>query len=241
MSELSLLKSLESLYLRQILGDKYVESKNIDSEISQDYAFSDNMIENIKNCKLCDISKNVRDSERFCGFYPKDSIKPSIAFVVESLHLNHIDKNLISYDLSNLSKNQANEMLINIIEKVFNLESKNVYILPLFKCAEIGENNNINLSIHTKDLNKERQICAKYVLKELSNVEYAVFFGENLCKEFFKSDIKSVKNSLLELDTSTCICVPEIMQMLANPSLKKEAMISFTLLKNAIKARGNLN
>lgn len=234
------IKALNELYLRKALGDCYVTSKK-DSIKIDSIESKDDFLTQVKHCKLCDLSKLVKDNERFCGFYPamessnKDSIK--IAFIVESIQLKLDflqDSNIINYDLKNIAQNKTNEMLLNIITNVFNLESNFVYILPRFKCADIGANQNLSYKIRTQNLENERKICSNYLINQLKNIDYAVFFGENLCNDFFLLNLKSAQGKLLEYAHTTAICVPELMQMLANPSLKKSALSSFNLLKNFI-------
>lgn len=255
---LETLKDLYELYVRKELGDKFVDiaksSKNpnlttmqsskADSIESKFLESSGDFTSQIAHCKLCDLSKMVRDNERFCGFYPfieskmQDSKNyPKIAFIIESIQLNLAfskQNSIISYNLENLAQNKTNEMLLNIIEKVFNLDSKNVYILPRFKCADVGGNQTFSYKIRTQKLENERKICTQYLIKQLENIEYAVFFGENLCEDFFYTTLKNAQGKLLEYAKITCVCVSDPLQMLANPSLKKEAMTSLMLLKNLI-------
>ncbi|MDY5951643.1 MAG: hypothetical protein SPJ16_10685, partial [Helicobacter sp.] len=100
-------------------------------------------------CNLCSLSKSVKDSERLCAILPtkrdypidtpfssnakettnKDSIAtkniqnhtkafPNIAFITDSLHLREAPKDSYAL-LENLELNRSNEMLFDIIEKVF--------------------------------------------------------------------------------------------------------------------------
>lgn len=222
-------------------------------------------------CNLCSLSKSVKDSERLCAILPtkrdypidtpfssnakettnKDSIAtktiqnhtkafPNIAFITDSLHLREAPKDSYAL-LENLELNRSNEMLFDIIEKVFLLYKESVFLFPLFKCAEVGNNQQISMQIRTQPLATQRRICSNYLKAQLENMSYAVFFGEHICFDFFEISLQEASGKLLEYHTAQgkkvlCVCVPDIMQMLMNPKLKKDAFINFVLLRNAIYA-----
>ena len=222
-------------------------------------------------CNLCSLSKSVKDSERLCAILPtkrdypidtpfssnakettnKDSIAtktiqnhtkafPNIAFITDSLHLREAPKDSYAL-LENLELNRSNEMLFDIIEKVFLLHKESVFLFPLFKCAEVGNNQQISMQIRTQPLATQRRICSSYLKAQLENMSYAVFFGEHICFDFFEISLQEASGKLLEYHTAQgkkvlCVCVPDIMQMLMNPKLKKDAFINFVLLRNAIYA-----
>ena len=222
-------------------------------------------------CNLCSLSKSVKDSERLCAILPtkrdypidtpfssnakettnKDSIAtktiqnhtkafPNIAFITDSLHLREAPKDSYAL-LENLELNRSNEMLFDIIEKVFLLHKESVFLFPLFKCAEVGNNQQISMQIRTQPLATQRRICSNYLKDQLENMSYAVFFGEHICFDFFEISLQEASGKLLEYHTAQgkkvlCVCVPDIMQMLMNPKLKKDAFINFVLLRNAIYA-----
>lgn len=222
-------------------------------------------------CNLCSLSKSVKDSERLCAILPtkrdypidtpfssnakettnKDSIAtktiqnhtkafPNIAFITDSLHLREAPKDSYAL-LENLELNRSNEMLFDIIEKVFLLYKESVFLFPLFKCAEVGNNQQISMQIRTQPLATQRRICSNYLKAQLENMGYAVFFGEHICFDFFEISLQEASGKLLEYHTAQgkkvlCVCVPDIMQMLMNPKLKKDAFINFVLLRNAIYA-----
>lgn len=222
-------------------------------------------------CNLCSLSKSVKDSERLCAILPtkrdypidtpfssnakettnKDSIAtktiqnhtkafPNIAFITDSLHLREAPKDSYAL-LENLELNRSNEMLFDIIEKVFLLHKESAFLFPLFKCAEVGDNQQISMQIRTQPLATQRRICSNYLKAQLENMSYAVFFGEHICFDFFEISLQEASGKLLEYHTAQgkkvlCVCVPDIMQMLMNPKLKKDAFINFVLLRNAIYA-----
>ena len=222
------------------------------------------------HCNLCTLSKSVKDSERLCAILPtnkacptdtlssnakettnKDSIAtktiqnhtkafPNIAFITDFLHLREAPKDSYAL-LENLELNRSNEMLFDIIEKVFLLHKESVFLFPLFKCAEVGNNQQISMQIRTQPLATQRRICSNYLKAQLENMSYAVFFGEHICFDFFEISLQEASGKLLEYHTAQgkkvlCVCVPDIMQMLMNPKLKKDAFINFVLLRNAIYA-----
>lgn len=165
---------------------------------------------------------------------------PNIAFIADSLHLREVPKDGYAL-LENLELNRSNEMLFDIIEKVFLLYKESVFLFPLFKCAEVGDNQQISMQIRTQPLATQRRICSNYLKTQLENMSYAVFFGEHICFDFFEISLQEASGKLLEYHTAQgkkvlCVCVPDIMQMLMNPKLKKDAFINFVLLRNAIYA-----
>lgn len=248
-AHLSSTHSKESFITQMPLTNK---AQELQTNSSQNLQASIHFLEQkILHCKLCSLSKHVKDYERFSGFVPSiflsshDTTKviPKIAFIVESLHLRQPSNKhgVITSSIEDLQLNRSNEMLLDIIQRVFELHKTQAFIFPLFKCVEVGDNQFINAQIRMNDLLYERRICREYLLVQLEYVDYAIFFGEHLCKDFFESSCSETSGKLLEYYTPNnkkvvCVCVPDIMQMIVNPSLKKEAMINFTLLKNAIKA-----
>ena len=156
------------------------------------------------------------------------------------MHLREAPKDSYAL-LENLELNRSNEMLFDIIEKVFLLHKESVFLFPLFKCAEVGNNQQISMQIRTQPLATQRRICSNYLKAQLENMSYAVFFGEHICFDFFEISLQEASGKLLEYHTAQgkkvlCVCVPDIMQMLMNPKLKKDAFINFVLLRNAIYA-----
>lgn len=264
----SKIRSLQTLYLRSLLGDCYVDMNEIallhtsapikfDININNQNFSKSKKSKDIKtieeefclihkmilNCKMCNISKMVKDRERFVGFFPtnyKHNNLPKIALIVEILRLQNIDNNIMfNNSINNLEDNKNNRMLLKIIES-FNSCQANVFVLSLFKCVEIGTNQMITTQTYTQSLSHEGKICKNYLLLQLEHMDYAVFFGQHLCSLFFRYSLCEVSGRLLEYYTSNnkkiiSICVPDISQMIANPTLKKEATIDIALLKNAMK------
>lgn len=268
------LKTLDMLYRQSVLGDSFVDSITQDSTQKQKVSIStqtthqynvynsnnstynnlQSNTERVMQCRLCSISKYVKDSERMCAILPtnksfintKDTqninIKPfpNIAFITETLHLKEAPKNGYAL-LENLQLNRSNEMLFDIIEKVFLFHKESVYFFPLFKCAEVGDNQQISMLIRTQQLTTQRRICSNYLKSQLENVSYAIFFGEHICFDFFEISLQEANGKLLDYHTIKgtkviCICVPDIMQMLMNSKFKKDAFINFVLLRNVIYA-----
>ena len=96
-----------------------------------------------------------------------------------------------------------------------------MYFFSLFKCAEVGDNQQISMQIHTQPLATQRRICSNYLKAQLENMSYAVFFGEHICFDFFEISLQEASGKLLEYHTAQgkkvlCVCVPDIMQMLMN-------------------------
>lgn len=256
------LQALDMLYRQSILGDSYVDlasTSNTKKNMQQNAVQLD--VENISQglwhtisqkvlqCRLCGLSKVVKDTHRSCGIIPtqsnaktKQNSKASldIAFVLESLHFKETTNNKYN-TLQSLEANRVNDMLFDIIQKVFLLHKESVFIMPLFKCVEVGDNQTINMKIHTNPLATERRICGDYLHAQLECVDYAVFFGERICHDLFETTLQESSGKLLEYYTPNgkkvvCVCVPDIMQMLMKPKLKKDAFVNFVLLKNAMYA-----
>lgn len=206
-------------------------------------------------CRLCSFAKMVQDNERFCGILPspQNATNPNaahnqsseshqiqpLAFIVDTLRLKATPTPYNTH--ANLESNRANDMLSDIIQKVFLRQLEEVFILPLFKCAEVGNNQSISMQVRTQSLATQRRICGAYLQNQLEAIEYAVFFGAQMCLDFFEITLQEASGKILEYYTPSgkkisCVCVPDIMAMLMNTKLKKDAFINFVLLKNAISA-----
>lgn len=264
------LQSLDMLYRQSILGDCYVDLTQTTStqnntqsmkaitqnlaQITQPkqnkiQALWDTITNKVLQCKLCALSKTVKDTHRSCGILPiqininngmrQDKTHLNIAFIVESLHFKETASKYNS--LQNLEANRVNDMLFDIIQKVFLLHKENVFIVPFLKCVEVGDNQAINMRIHTHSLATERRICSNYLRMQLECVDYAVFFGEQICNDLFETTLQEASGKLLEYYAQNnkkvvCVCVPDIMKMLMNSKLKKDAFVNFMLLKNVMFA-----
>lgn len=267
------LQALDMLYRQSLLGDCYVDLmptmsisnvQNIQKITHQTTSTNTthlnmqndtqrlwwNIAHKVAQCKLCALSKMVRDSHRSCGIIPTHrnnnlhldgkTFSSNIAFIVESLHFKETEHNEYN-SLKILEANRVNDMLFDIIQKVFLLHKESVFIMPFLKCVEVGDNQAINMRIHTQSLATERRICGNYLHAQLECVDYAVFFGEQICHDLFESTLQESNGKLLEYYTQqgkkvVCICVPDIMKMLMNPKLKKDAFVNFVLLRNAMCA-----
>lgn len=261
------LQALDMLYRQTMLGDCYVDLASVSAKNTQitQPTISDKKLEisaqapqagygeswdmwhsiaqRVGQCKLCGLSKCVKDSHRSCGIAPTQQNMlqdraANIAFITESLHFTETNNYGL---LNNLEQNRVNEMLFDIIQKVFLLRKECVFILPFFKCVDVADNHSIDIKIRTQSLATERRICGNYLHMQLECVEYAVFFGEHICGNLFETTLQEASGKLLEYYTASgkkvfCVCVPDIMQMLMNPSLKKDAFVNFVLLKNAMCA-----
>lgn len=216
----------------------------------------------VAHCSLCDLSKMVKEKERFCGFLPQkklyiapqqnninsfeyshqNAVKPlKIAFVVESLRLQQLGDSLHC-----LEQNKSNIMLQDIITKVMHFQKESVFIFPLFKCVSVGNDMSLSFKIQREELTYQRRVCRDYLLFQLEFVDYAIFFGKRLCQDFFGASLFETKGRILQYHTPRqqtihAICVHDTLEMIANPTLKREAMLNFNLLKEHIATAFCLN
>ncbi len=265
------LQSMLMLYRQELVGDKYIDfniadinqnntnNQNTIKEINTSNNVQSKTIQSlidlekkVSQCRLCSLSNMVREHDRFCGITPKkfefiDNNKlilsdkfPKLAFIVESLNIKSNIK-IPNNTLEKLEDNKHNNMIFDIAQKVFLLSKESIFLFPFFKCVDTDLSQNINTHIYTQPLSTQRRICSDYLHIQLEYVEYAIFFGENICKDLFEITLKEANGKLLDYYTPNnkkiiCVCVPDTMQMLINSKLKKEALINFVLLKNAICA-----
>ncbi|WP_104762585.1 hypothetical protein [Helicobacter aurati] len=201
----------------------------------------------VSHCKLCSLANMTHEKARFCGVLPNKHLSktaqspakfPKIAFVVESLRLQHLGNSLQC-----LEQSKSNTMLQNIISKVMCLELESVFIFPLFKCAAMQDNAKLSLRIQKEGLSLERAICKDYLTFQLQFVDYVVFFGKRLCQDFFQADIHETKGKILQYRTATnhivqAVCVRDIAEMIANPALKRETLLNCNLLKECLLSQG---
>ncbi|STQ86109.1 hypothetical protein LS73_005805 [Helicobacter muridarum] len=256
----SKIKSNKSNHIQQTYKSTYTQAN---SKVSTYQTLSD-IKHKILACKLCSLSNMADDNARFCGILPKqqevhaqiksplmqqthidnsnDSKSQSqslakkslkIAFVVESLRLQHLGDCLDCLDAS-----KSNIMLIDIITKVMSISLESAFILPLFKCVAL-QNNNLLLTIQNNNLVQERKICGDYLIRQLRFIDYAVFFGERLCRDFFNASLSQTKGKILQYSALGhvlhAVCVHDIMNMITNPPLKRETLTNLNTLKQFIK------
>ncbi len=255
------------LYRQKLVGDKYIDLNKID--ISQNIQYnairndatrennqtSNNLEQKVSQCKLCSLSNMVKDTDRFCGVVPTKfefvdnrnttkKIFPKIAFIVESLRIKS-DKNIPNNTIEKLEYNKNNNMIFDIAQKVFFIKKESIFLFPLFKCVDTDtnqySNKDINTQIQTQPLDTQRNICIDYLYSQLETIDYAIFFGENICVKLFETTLQETRGKLLDYYAPSgkkiiCVCVPDTMQMLIDSKLKKEALINFVLLKNVIDA-----
>ncbi|PAF50112.1 hypothetical protein BKH43_05740 [Helicobacter sp. 13S00401-1] len=229
-SYLDRLKTLEKLYKLESLGVEYVskgllnediypkdtslESKSLKQtsfakallEKKQALSTTLSLEEKILNCKLCDRSNSAKPSLTL-------NQKASFAFIAPVLDVE---------ESGLLSDTKVNEILKNIAINVYKLSLQDACFLSLVKCGT-----SLPLQTHIKT-------CKPYLEEELVDKKYAVFFGESLAKALFDMDLKDAMGKILEFKGVKCIVTFSLLDMLKNPSLKKDALSHLNLLKAVI-------
>lgn len=179
------------------------------------------MLENIKNCTLCGLSKTRTNVVLGVG-----NIKNKIMFIGEAPGKNE-DKYGIPF--CGAAGKLLDELLLSI-----NLNRQDVYITNVIKCRPP---NNRDPLIH------EKEICKKYLLQEILNIKpkIIVTLGRHAMYMFLdnKLQISSVHGKVFDIYTikKTLIKIIPLYHpavALYNPNVKKILFDDFKVIRNVL-------
>ncbi|PAF45940.1 uracil-DNA glycosylase family protein [Helicobacter sp. 11S02629-2] len=229
-SYLEKLKTLEKLYKLESLGVEYISTKDgktlkeaqstskqgaslksLDSKAMQEETTNQASIslrDKILNCKLCERSNSFKPCPSLN--LEGSNIESSFAFIAPTLSL---EKD------GSLSDTKINLTLKNIAQNIYKLDPSKTCFLSLVKCGT------------TQPLESNIKTCKPYLESELENKKYAIFFGSLLAKSLFGLELKDALGKILEYKNAKCIVTFDLLDMLKNPSLKKDALSHLNLLK----------
>lgn len=156
----------------------------------------------IAHCKLCTRSTHARAQ---IGYIDERAL---VVFVVE-MPMGHGQQMVDS---------KGSQMICNIAHKVFGVE--HFSILSLLKCSTHQPNP------------QEIELCKPYLITQIehTSAKCMVLFGEMVLESLLGLD-SSHKGALLNAFGKRAIATHSISALLRNPSLKKQALEHFGLLK----------
>ncbi|WP_407380206.1 uracil-DNA glycosylase family protein [Helicobacter sp.] len=156
----------------------------------------------IVHCKLCTRSTHAKAQ---IGYIDERAL---VAFVVE-MPMGHGTQMIDS---------KGSQMICNIAHKVFGVE--HFSILSLLKCAT-----------HPPSP-QEIELCKPYLISQIQSLQAScvVLFGEVVLESLLGLD-SSHKGALLNAFGKRAIATHSVAALLRNPSLKKQALEHFGLLK----------
>lgn len=211
---------LKKLYLLKQLGYRYTSIRPyVEGEPN---LILPNSLESVKKqayaCHLCDLSKS-----RHKVVFGEGNANASIMFIG--------DLPSTSDDSSGkIFTGRAGELLKNMIEKVLEVERKNVYITNLLKCRVHDNQSPSPRHTHT---------CHPYLLKEIEliNPQIIVTLGQ-LAYEYISNTteaIEKVHGIVHTMNDITMIPMYHPNYLLRNPSSKKEAWEDLLKIKTYLK------
>lgn len=201
---------LKQLYIRRLLGEKYCE--NIDTNLKKDSIFkSSNLDDVIKNCNLCDLSKDSK--EKILGLSGGIdgimfvTLKPILPFSASETMIKNIAKNIFNEDsYSSFSIIKCNTNV--------NITDKNIYICKEYLKSQID-------LLNPKIIILFGEIVARHILQTEEKLE-------NLRGRILKS--KNLLNKQKDF-----IVTYAINDLLKNPSLKPLAFDDFKIAREFLK------
>ena len=210
---------LQNLYIQKALGVDYINSlKNLQLNTKKSLPDTfDRLSDMVSNCTICPLAKSSKNRVFGVG-----STTPKVMFVGYS-HSKHEDE--INQPLIGKSK----QMIDDIITNVLNLEQKDIYMTNIFKC-QVGANEEIT--------EYELQSCKPYLLKqiEILKPKIIVALGENSYNSITGESLslEKLRGHVIEYDKYKIVATYHPNFLLRNPSLKKDALSDFKLVKEFI-------
>jgi DNA polymerase len=212
---------LENLYRLKALGFNYVDPINPNKDQTQTSSLPNSyetLINTIKACHLCDLSKSRTQS--MSGF---GSIHPKILFL--DAFVSSVEDESNTYYVG-----RSGSMLRDMIEKVLNLSLDNVYTTHAVKCKPFG---------FQLPSSSECSSCSPYLHKQLEilSPKVIVTLGEDAYRLLTQdeSDYDRVRGHIIPFENSSIIPIHHPTFLVRNPSFKKEAMRDLQTIKEALK------
>ena len=205
---------LKKLYQLKTLGFDYIEptiqttikKSSLESVLPNDFKELSKIIQNCHLCALCKSRKNA--------IVPKGSQNASLFFVLSS-------PDIIDDENGEILSNRSGLLLGKILESVFGLKRANVYTTYAIKCRiPTGQDPSI----------EEIGACQSYLLNELKAVgpKVVVALGKRAFEYIYTNDdktgsFKELMGQTIPFSTYALVPTYSLMDMIRNPSLKKEA------------------
>ncbi|MBU1658443.1 uracil-DNA glycosylase [bacterium] len=209
---------LQNLYRLKALGFEYTNPFLInEKDVHEKPTSLGQLAQNISTCHLCDLSKSRRQS--MSGFGNTSADLMIIDFVVS---VNEDDQN--SYYCG-----RTGEILINMIENVLELQTKDVYFTHAIKCKPL--NSNLPSS-------SEWDSCKSYLFSQIEFVQPKVIV--TLGKDAYASvtseedNFENVRGHVIDFKKYKLVPIYHPQFLLRNPALKKIALNDLKTIKSCL-------
>ncbi|OBV29395.1 hypothetical protein BKN38_07320 [Helicobacter sp. CLO-3] len=206
------LKNLYALYVGKMCGAEFVEplAQKAAQQIAQNSAMralDSTLLSTIAHCHLCPRSKMQAPK---AGYIQPES---SIIFVVE----------FAMGEGAELFDSKGSQMLSNIAQNVFGAGMGAFSVFSLLKCGT------------HESSTQEREQCKPYLISQIkeSSAKGVIVFGDVVLESLLGLD-STHKGVRLDLFGKHAIATHSISQLLRNPTLKKEALEHFLIMKKCL-------
>ncbi len=209
---------LQNLYRLKAIGFEYIDSFNVNER--NDFTKPNNLNElatNIDNCYLCDLSKSRTQS--MSGYGNKNADIMIIDYNVSQ-----------TQDATNSYYNgRSGEILTNMIEKVLNYKTEDVYITHCVKCKPLNSN---------KPSASELNSCSSYLFSQLEFIrpKVVVTLGDEAYSHLSqdKDNFENVRGHVIDFKNYKLIPIYHPGHLLKNPELKKTTFNDLKTIKSCL-------
>jgi len=207
---------LENLYRLRALGYNYVDpvTPNFQTPISSLPDAMTPLNETIQKCYLCDLSKSRRQSMVGYGD-PKSQLMFVDAYVSAA-----------EDESGEYYTGRSGTMLRDMIEKVLNLRTEDVYFTHAVKCKPFG---------FQQPSQSECNSCLPYLAKQIDLIKPRIVVAlgpdayELVTRE--REDFDRVRGEVIPMGEYSVIPMFHPLFLIRNPSMKKEAMRDLQTIK----------
>ena len=212
---------LENLYRLKSLGFNYVDPINPNKIQTQSLSLPssyEELLEAIKGCHLCDLSKSRRQSMPGYG-----SLRPKIVFLDAFVSSAEDESN--GYYVG-----RSGSMLRDMIEKVLHLALEDVTLTHAVKCKPFGfqQPSSSECNSCSPFLHKQLDMLAPSLIVTLGSEAYRLLTHD-------ESDFERVRGHVIPFGNTSIIPIFHPTYLVRNPSFKKEAMRDLQTIKEALK------
>lgn len=209
---------LQNLYKLKAIGFDYVDhfEINTQNDNKMERIAPNELLVNIQNCHLCDLSKSRKQS--MTGF---GSLTAKIMFIDFSVSFAQDEQN-------NYYAGRSGETLKKMIENVLNLSTQDVYLTHLVKCKPFSSN---------KPSQSEIDTCKNYLQTQIEYIKpkIIVTLGEDSYKNLTSDDgnFEQVRGHTIDYKSYKLIPIYHPQYILRNPKqLKSIAMKDLITIKS---------
>lgn len=210
---------LENLYRLKSMGYTYVDpiTPNLQPPLNSLPDSLTAMGQNISQCYLCDLSKSRRQSMVGYG----DS-RAQLMFV--DAYVSAAEDETGEYYVG-----RSGVMLRDMIEKVLNLKTEDVYFTHAVKCKPFGFQNPSpsECTSCTPFLSKQIELIKPRLIVPLGADAYQILSGES-------GNFERVRGEIIPFGDALLLPMHHPLYLVRNPSLKKEAMRDLQTLKSQL-------